>query len=91
MWVAGSGWTRPLPSTRGGRGREYNNAISGFIQDLQAQELKALGTIERTSTHRVSRLNYYLLGLLGVILILVTILVQRAGLTWPCAGRRKHN
>lgn len=63
---------------QGGRGREYNNAISGFIQDLQAQELKALGTIERTSTHRVSRLNYYLLGLLGVILILVTILVQKS-------------
>jgi PAS domain S-box-containing protein len=63
-----------------GRGRDYNNQIFSFIQQLQSDELTTLEEDEKSSAGSIGKLNLYLLGLLGFILVLVVILVQKGRL-----------
>ncbi|HLG41505.1 MAG TPA: PAS domain S-box protein, partial [Chitinophagaceae bacterium] len=63
-----------------GIGRDYNNSIFSFIRQMQTNELSTLKLDEQKHTGTISQLNLYLLGLLGFILILIIILVQKGRL-----------
>jgi CHASE3 domain sensor protein len=63
-----------------GAGRDYNNIIFSFIQQLQAVELSTLQLNEKKNTGSIGQLNLYLPGLPGFILILIIILVQKSRL-----------
>jgi len=63
---------------QGGLGREFNNMIHLFIQQMQAEELSSLQLDEQRNAKAINRINSYLFGLLIVILILIFVLVQKS-------------
>jgi len=63
---------------QGGLGREFNNMIHLFIQQMQADELSSLQLDEQNNAKGINRINSYLFGLLIVILLLIFVLVQKS-------------
>lgn len=76
---------------QGGLGREFNNMIHLFIQQMQADELSSLQLDEQNNAKGINRINSYLFGLLVVILILIFVLVQKTRMDNAKRKEAEHN
>lgn len=74
-----------------GQGRELNNIIHYYIQQLQGDEFNSLQIDEQKNASRIKRINAYLFGLLMVILLLIFIVVQKARMDTVKRRKAEHD
>jgi signal transduction histidine kinase/CHASE3 domain sensor protein len=60
-----------------GIGREYNNLVFSFINDIQAKELETLQLTEKKNSFAGNKLSFFIIGLLGFIFILAVFIIQK--------------